>query len=52
MAHSLAYLACFAFLNAFIGLRLKNVNYRVFWVIDGILTLGIGLWMVLLTYNV
>ena len=38
-------------LNAFIGLRLKNISYRVFWVIDGILTLGIGLWMVLLTYN-
>lgn len=39
-------------LNGFIGLRLKNVNYRIFWVIDGVLTLGIGLWMVLLSYNV
>jgi len=38
-------------LNAFIGLRLKNISYRVFWVIDGILTMGIGLWMVLLSYN-
>jgi hypothetical protein len=37
-------------LNAFIGLRLKNVNYRVFWVISGILTFGIGLWMVLLSF--
>lgn len=38
--------------NAVIGLRLKNVNYRVFWVIDGILTTGVGLWMVLLSYRV
>ena len=38
-------------INALVGLRLKNINYRVYWVIDGILTTGFGLWMVLLSYN-
>ena len=38
-------------INALIGLRLKNINYRVFWVIDGFLKIGIGSWMLFLTYN-
>lgn len=38
-------------LNALIGLRLKDVNFRVFWVIDGILTTGIGAAMVALSYR-
>ena len=38
-------------LNALIGLWLTTVNYRVFWVIDGVLTAGIGLAMVLLSYR-
>jgi hypothetical protein len=42
-------LACI--INASIGLRLENINYRVFWVIDGLLKIGFGIWMLLLTYN-
>ena len=38
-------------INALVGLRLEKINYRVFWVIDGILKVGFGLWMVLLSYN-
>ena len=38
-------------INALVGLRLEKINYRVFWVIDGILTTGFGLWKVLLSYN-
>jgi hypothetical protein len=38
-------------INASIGLRLKNIDYRVFWVIDGLLKIGFGVWMLLLTYN-
>lgn len=37
-------------LNAWIGLRLKNISYRVFWVSDGLLKIGFGIWMLLLTY--
>lgn len=42
-------LACM--INASIGLRVENINYRVFWVIDGLLKFCIGIWMLLLTYN-
>jgi hypothetical protein len=38
-------------INASIGLRFKNINYRIFWVIDGFLKIGIGTWMLLLTYT-
>jgi hypothetical protein len=38
-------------LNALIGLWLTTVNYRVFWVIDGVLTAGTGLAMVVLSYR-
>lgn len=38
-------------LNALIGLRLTTVDYRVFWVINGVLTAGFGLAMVLLSYR-
>lgn len=38
-------------LNALVGLRLRAVNYLVFWVIDGILTMGFGLAMVLMSYR-
>jgi hypothetical protein len=38
-------------INALIGFRLKNINYRVFWVIDGFLKIGMGAWMLFLTYT-
>lgn len=37
-------------INALIGLGLKNTNYRIFWVIDGFLKLGVGALMLALTY--
>ena len=37
-------------INALIGLRLKTVSYRVFWVIDGILKVAAGSAMVLVSY--
>ena len=38
-------------INAAIGLRFENIDYRVFWVIDGFLKIGFGTWMLFLTYN-
>jgi len=36
--------------NALIGLRLPNVDLRVFWAIDGLLKVGAGAAMVALSY--
>ncbi len=41
--------ACIA--NALLGLHLKQVSYRVFWIIDGLLKIGVGCWMLMLTYS-
>ena len=41
-------IACMA--NALIGLRLPNVDLRVFWAIDGLLKVGAGAAMVALSY--
>jgi hypothetical protein len=40
-------LLCMA--NALVGLRLENIDYRIFWVADGCMKLGVGIWMLLLT---
>jgi hypothetical protein len=38
-------------LNASIGLFFPSIDYRVLWVTDGLLKIGFGTWMLLLTYR-
>ena len=38
-------LAILSIVNAIVGLRMPNVSYLKFWVIDGVLKLAIGAWM-------
>jgi hypothetical protein len=40
-------LAVISIANAVVGLRLTNVSYLKFWVIDGALKIAIGAWMLL-----
>jgi hypothetical protein len=43
-------LALLCMLNAAIGLRAPTVDFRVFWAIDGVLKIGAGVAMVLVSY--
>ena len=45
-----ALLALLCMGNALLGLRLKNIDLRVFWAIDGVLKLGAGVAMVAVSY--
>jgi hypothetical protein len=40
-------LAVLSIANAIVGLRMANVSYLKFWVIDGVLKIAIGGWMLL-----
>ena len=42
-------LVCMA--NAYVGLRLRNVPYRVFWGLDGVLKIVAGVTMVLISFG-
>ena len=46
-----ALLALLCMGNALLGLRLKNLDYRIFWGIDGVLKLAAGVAMVALSYS-
>lgn len=39
-------------INALLGLRFKQIDFRIFWIIDGCLKIGCGTWMLILTYMV
>jgi hypothetical protein len=45
-----AILAIVCMLNAWIGLRAKKLDFRAFWAIDGVLKVGAGVAMVLVSY--
>ena len=45
-----ALLALLCMGNALLGLRLKSIDFRVFWAIDGVLKLGAGVAMVAVSY--
>jgi hypothetical protein len=38
-------LGVLSMVNAIVGLRMTNVSYLKFWVIDGVLKIVIGAWM-------
>jgi hypothetical protein len=40
-------LAVLSIANAIVGLRMTNISYLKFWVIDGMLKIAIGAWMLL-----
>jgi hypothetical protein len=40
-------LAVLSIANAMVGLRMTRISYLRFWVIDGLLKIGIGAWMLL-----
>ena len=46
-----ALLALLCMGNALLGLRLKNIDFRVFWAIDGVLKLGAGVAMVAVSFS-
>ncbi len=45
-----AALALLCMANALVGLRMRSVDYRVFWAIDGVLKIVAGLFMVWISY--